>query len=131
MQIRISAKTKKRLLALILAGAAAGFLNGLLGAGGGILLIYVFSAMNPDTSPAGTRDNFAATIACVIPITLFSVILYMADGRISPGEISPLALPAVLGGISGALLLDRVNTTFLKKFFACLVIYSGISMILR
>lgn len=130
MQITVSRRAKLRLFLLLAAGFAAGFLNGLLGAGGGILLVYALSAMNPDKTPDGVRDNFAATIAAVLPVTLFSAILYGIDGRMDISAVTPLVIPAALGGLSGAWLLSRINTKLLKKLFAVLVIYSGIRMLL-
>ncbi len=131
MQITISRRTKKRLLVLLAVGGAAGFLNGLLGAGGGILLVYALTALNPDRSPEAVRDNFAATIAAVLPITLLSAVLYAVDGRMDFSAVTPLMLPAVLGGAAGALLLGRINTVFLKKLFSLLVIWSGLYMLFR
>ncbi len=131
MQITVSRRARTRFFLLLTAGTAAGFLNGLLGAGGGILLVFALSAMNPDKSPEGVRDNFAATIAAVLPVTLFSAILYASDGRMDFSAVTPLILPAVLGGAAGAWLLSRINTNLLKKLFAVLVIYSGIRMLLR
>ncbi len=122
---------KKRLLLTLLFGLFAGFINGLLGAGGGILLVYAFAALNPDKTESGVRDNFSATIASILPISLFSAFLYAKDGRMDAGAVTPLILPALLGGFGGALLLGRIPTGVLKKIFAILVIYSGISMVLR
>ena len=101
MQITVSRRTGVRLILLLSAGLAAGFLNGILGAGG------------------------------VLPVTLLSAILYAADGRMDFPSVTPLVLPAVLGGTAGALLLGRINTKLLKKLFALLVIWSGISMLTR
>ena len=131
MLIALSGKAKRRIAALLLCGAAAGFLNGLLGAGGGILLVYALSALNTDKSPAGVRDNFAATIACVIPMTVLSVILYAAEGRVSFASVSPLLLPAAAGGVLGAFLLDKISTKLLKKIFALLVLFAGIRMLFK
>lgn len=131
LQITVSRRAKTRLFVLVAVGASAGFLNGLLGAGGGILLVYALSALNPDKSPDGVRNNFAATIASVLPVTVLSAVLYAVDGRMDLAAVSPLVLPALLGGFAGAWLLGRINTTLLKKLFAALVIYSGISMLLR
>lgn len=131
MQITVSRRAKTRLILLLSVGAAAGFLNGLLGAGGGILLIYALTATNPDRSPDAVRNNFAATVAAVLPITLLSTVLYAADGRMDFSAVTPLVLPAILGGTAGAFLLGRINTTLLKKLFALLVIWSGLYMLLR
>ena len=131
MEITVSRRAKTRLILLAATGAAAGFLNGLLGAGGGIVLIYALTVLNPDKSEDGVRDNFATTIACVLPITLLSAFLYASDGRMDFGAVTPLVLPALIGGYVGACLLGKINTVLLKRIFALLVIYSGINMILR
>lgn len=131
MKITVSEKSRREPLLLLLTGAAAGFLNGLLGAGGGIVLVFAFGLLNPDRSPDGVRDNFAATIACILPITALSAVFYARGGGLPPSTLSPLILPAVAGGVCGALLLDRINTVWLKKLFAVLVAYSGASMLLR
>jgi uncharacterized membrane protein YfcA len=36
----------------------------------------------------------------------------------------------LIGGLIGALVLHRINTVWLKKIFAVLLIYGGIRMIL-
>lgn len=133
MYIKPTHESKKKLMILVLLGAAAGFINGLLGAGGGILLVWVFSLRNPNDSPEGVRDTFASTLAAILPITALSAILYSLgeSGTPSISELAPLILPAIAGGAIGAFLLHRINTMFLKKIFALLILYSGISMVLR
>lgn len=133
MYIKPTHESKKKLMMLVLLGAAAGFINGLLGAGGGILLVWVFSLRNPNDSPEGVRDTFASTLAAILPITALSAILYSLgeSGTPSISELAPLILPAIAGGAIGAFLLHRINTMFLKKIFALLILYSGISMVLR
>lgn len=133
MYIKPTHESKKKLMMLVLLGAAAGFINGLLGAGGGILLVWVFSSRNPNDSPEGVRDTFASTLAAILPITALSAILYSLgeSGTPSISELAPLILPAIAGGAIGAFLLHRINTMFLKKIFALLILYSGISMVLR
>jgi len=131
MVLQASPKAKRNMLALLAAGIAAGFLNGLLGAGGGIILIYALSAMNRDTTPEGVRDNFAATVACVIPMTALSALLYTANGTVQAGTFSSLLIPAAAGGAAGAFLLDKINTKLLKKIFAALVVFAGIRMLTR
>lgn len=133
MYIKPTHESKKKLMMLVLLGAAAGFINGLLGAGGGIILVWGFSLRNPDDSPEGVRNTFASTLAAILPITALSAFLYSLgeSGTPSISELSPLILPAIAGGAIGAFLLHRINTTFLKKIFALLILYSGISMVLR
>ena len=130
MYIKPSRNTKRSLLFFVLICAVAGFINGLLGAGGGILLVWAFSRCIGDESTDGIRDTFASTLAAVLPITAVSAWLYGRQSLPAITELSPLVLPGIAGGVLGALLLGKFSTSFLKKLFAVLVLYSGISMVL-
>ncbi len=131
MYIKPTKETTKALLIFILICLAAGFLNGLLGAGGGILLVWAFSSCMKDPTADGVRNVFAATLSAVIPITALSACLYGTVSAADMSEMAPLILPAMAGGVIGALLLGKIPTAVLKKIFAVLVLYSGISMVVR
>ena len=40
-------------------------------------------------------------------------------------------LPAVMGGIAGAFALSYIKASLLKKIFAAIMVYGGISLIFR
>ena len=130
MVVHISDKTRRDIVRLSAYGIAAGFLNGLLGAGGGIVLIYALSALHPQADAEGVRDIFAAAILCVIAMSALSAALYTADHGIGTEVISDIILPAAAGGILGAFLLDKIRTDTLKKIFAGVVLFGGLRMIL-
>ena len=111
-------------------GFLAGIANGLLGAGGGILIVFGLSPLTAENTEA-RRDVFANALCIMLPVSLISLIAYASAGRIpSKAELSPIIIPCVLGGAAGALLLHRVNTSLLQKLFAIIVIWSGAAMIL-
>ncbi len=114
---------------LALSGIAAGVANGLLGAGGGIIVTYTLARLLREQN-AATRDVFANVVAAMLPMTAVSAVIYALHGNLKLNEASPFLLPAIIGGIAGALLLGRINTNLLKKIFAALVIFSGVRMIL-
>ncbi|MCQ2432525.1 MAG: TSUP family transporter [Clostridia bacterium] len=121
---------------LILPGAfAAGFTNGLLGTGGGILLLYLLksgvSRRTHRTPPAG-KDAYAAVILCVLPLSVLSFLYYQDGGMFEkvPGDmLIPCLCGAVPGGILGALLLDRIRVTTAEYLFAALVLFAGFRML--
>lgn len=115
-------------LFLPLAGLCAGFINGLLGTGGGIIIIFALGKLFPDSDP---KDNFASAIACILPMSIVSAGFYLTGGSVAFGQVMIYILPAIIGGIFGALLLCRIKTALLKKIFAGLVIWAGLSMIMR
>ncbi len=133
MYIKLSQNRKKEWIRHITLGAGAGFLNGLLGAGGGILLVHLFTPKDVHSTPESTRNAFFCTLAAILPMTALSAILYALDGQTARSltEMTPLVIPAIAGGTAGAFLLERIHATLLKAIFSLLVLYAGISMVMR
>ena len=117
--------SKIALLALF--SLLAGAMNGFLGTGGGIVLVYALGAITDNDK----KDNFATTLCATIPMSLISLISYGNSGNIDTSLIKTLIFPAVVGGALGALLTDMIRTKYLSIFFALLVIYSGACMVVR
>ena len=132
MQIGVGTKFRKEhaLLYLLVTGLIAGFLNGMLGAGGGIPIIFALSFLLGDQLKDG-RDLYANALCVMLPISAVSCVRYALAGRLITDGFGIYVLPAVLGGILGAVLLGKMKATFIKKLFGALVIYSGILLILR
>lgn len=133
MYIGTDRKYMMKLIVLSLLSIAAGFVNGLLGAGGGILFMFILARMR-EKNGGGTdsvKDDFATTIFAIFPISAVSASMYMLRGRFSFAEIPVYVIPAIAGGLCGAVLLDKIKVSVLKKIFAMVIIYSGINMLMR
>lgn len=127
---KIKFERNGKLIILSLGGLIGGIANGLLGAGGGIVLTLALeSAFDENELPR--RDLFANVIAAVIPITTLSAIIYGVRGDIKIEKFGSFIIPAVLGGLIGAVLLSRIKTSVVKRIFALIVIWSGIYMVLK
>lgn len=115
-----------RLAILIPGGMLAGFINGFLGTGGGILLVFLLGLVLPDGEDKdnAARDRFATVIAVIIPLSLVSAMIY--SDSVPTTLSAPFILPGMLGGAAGGFLLDRINVKWLKKIFALMVIWAGI-----
>lgn len=114
-------------LFLALCGTIAGFLNGLLGTGGGIAIIYTLNRLFPEEDP---KDNFATSVSAMLPMSVVSAGSYLSAGSFVLGDALVYIPSAVVGGVLGALFLCRIKTGLLKKIFACVVIYAGVNMML-
>lgn len=111
-------------------GFLSGLANGLLGAGGGIIIVYALRYKLKDCD-CDTRDIFANALCVMLPISVLSCILYARAGNLSVSGLGIYILPAILGGLAGGVILGKIKTAFLKKLFAALVIYSGITLMMK
>lgn len=103
---------------LILAGALAGAVNGLLGAGGGMILVPILSVMGMEQ-----EEIFSTSVAIIFPICFVSLLFSQPVGL-------PMALPYLLGGMIGGALAFRfgkkIPVKWLHRIFGILVLYGGI-----
>ena len=116
------------ILRILIMGALAGVANGLLGAGGGILVVFGLSGLMKEYE---ARDLYASALCVMLPVSVVSCIRYASGGNLSTEGFDVYVLPAILGGLLGGLLLGRLKGAFLKKLFGGLVIYSVILLMLK
>lgn len=123
-------KTAKNIILLLFGGFLAGLANGLLGAGGGIIIVFVLSRALRANAPS-SRDIFANALCVMFPLSIVSTVVYALRGTIRLEGFSPYLIPAVIGGLAGGLLLDRIDDRVLKKIFSAIMIFSGIMLVIK
>ena len=122
---KITSKSKKSLLPI--AAIGAGFLSGLLGAGGGIILYFALGYLYKKDA----KENLVTSSVSVMLFCVISLFFYKGSSALDAQNLLRLAIPAALGGITGALLLSKIPTKTVKKLFSVIVILSGLIMLLR
>lgn len=122
-----SITSKKEITLLALGASGAGFLSGLLGAGGGIILYFVLGALYG----RGAKENLILSSTSVMFFAVVSLFFYKGNAALGVGDILGVGLPAALGGVFGAFLMTRIPSDKLKKLFALIIIISGILMLMR
>lgn len=108
----------------------AGGINGFVGAGGGIIIVYLLGFLYRDKDDS-MKDNFARTILVILPMSLLSLLAYVKNSNVDFNFIERTLIPTVSGGALGAVIMDRMDRRLLSIVFAIIVVYSGISMIIR
>lgn len=110
----------------LVAGTLAGVLNGLFGAGGGLILVPLLSGW----IGLEQKRAFATSVAIILPLSVVSYTLFCLQG----GNVWKEALPYLLGGIAGGLLsaklFQSISTQWLHRLFALLIFYGGIKAVL-
>lgn len=101
-------------------------LNGLFGAGGGLVLVPLLIGW----VKLEQKQAFATSVAIVLPLSIVSYLLFCAKHD----SIWQQALPYLLGGIAGGILSTRlfqqISVNWLHRLFALLILYGGIKAVL-
>ncbi len=123
---RPSAKSaRRRRLLTAAAGLFIGIVNGIFGAGGGMLAVPALSFIGG----LDDRHSHATAIAVILPLCLVSTIVYSLRGSFAWGVVAPTVLGVFLGGIAGALLLKKASNDLLAFLFYGIMLFAGIKMI--
>ena len=110
----------------MIVGVLAGFINGLLGTGGGIILIF---ALNKYLKKVDSKDVFVLTLTVTVALSIVSAAVYYLKGGLVIKDGLQYGVFAIPGGIAGAYLLDKLKANTVKKAFGLLVIWAGLNMI--
>ncbi len=111
---------------VILGGALTGLVNGLLGAGGGMIAVPVL-----EKSGADTKQAHSGSIAVMLPLSLLSAGVSLYRGRVALPDVLPYLPAGIVGAIGGAWLMNKISPTLLHKLFGVFAIWAGIRMFLR
>ena len=115
----------KRNIAMCLVSLFIGAINGLFGAGGGMLavpcLTYVWGL--------DEKSAHATAIAVILPLCLVSSVVYALKGNYEPSVILPTVIGVTIGGIVGALLLKKMSANAVSFLFYALMTFAGFKMI--
>ena len=105
------------------AGLFIGLLNGLFGAGGGIVAVTAFQKMGmPD------KSAHATAVAVMIFLSAVSGFLYWYNGYVSLADVLPYLPGGIAGAIVGGWLLPKIPDFWLKKIFSIFILYAAVRL---
>jgi uncharacterized membrane protein YfcA len=120
---------------LLLCGTISGFLAGLLGIGGGMILvpfmILVFNHLNFDQGVI-VHMAIASGMATILFTTTSAIWAHHKHGSINWSLVKSLSPGLVIGSlIGGSEIFEALNTSWLSLFFAVFIVYTSIQMIIN
>lgn len=110
-----------RKIRLSAAGGAAGLINGLFGAGGGMLLVPM---LGPKTG-ISEQERFSASVAIMAPICVISL-LFSFPWNLTFRQVLPYLAGSAIGGIAAGLWGQKIPTVWLHRFLGGLILWGGI-----
>ncbi len=106
---------------LSIAGAVAGMVNGLFGAGGGMVLVPMLG----EKAGISEQDRFSTSIAIIAPVCVVSL-LFSGRWNLTFWQILPYLLGGAAGGIAAGLWGKRIPTVWLHRILGVLILWGGI-----
>ena len=113
---------KHKLFGLILAGSVAGIVNGLFGAGGGMVLVPLLSLL----TPLEENEIFGSSIAIILPICMVSIAATAMTGTVAWRESLPYLIGSAAGGLAAGLWGRRIPAKWLHRGLGILILWGGI-----
>ena len=105
-----------------LAGASAGAVTGLFGAGGGMVLVPLLSLLTDMDEDA----LFPASVAVILPVCLVCLYLRSQTGPLPWAQAAPYLIGSAGGGILAGLLGKKIPTVWLHRILGAFVLWGGI-----
>lgn len=114
------------LAGLVLIGLAAGFLAGLLGVGGGILMVPAMVLL------LGFDQHVAqgTSLLVIIPAALSGSYTHHRNGRLVLRDAAFLAAGGVIGAVAGSVFALSIEDLLLRRLFAAFLLIVGVRMLL-
>jgi uncharacterized membrane protein YfcA len=120
------------LIVLSVAACIAGFMAGLLGVGGGLVMVpalyYAFSVLNFEIE---TKMHLAlgTSLAIIIPTSIMSTRTHMKYKAVDFGLIKSFGIYIIIGVLLGTLLASKLKTAGLVLFFSIFAFLVGLFFI--
>ena len=116
----------KNKLVTYLFGFFVGIINGLLGAGGGLLAVPALKKLGMDQ-----KDAHRNAVAVILPLSIFSAALYLFRGNVAVGDTLIFIPGGLIGAGVGTLLLKKISPKWLAVIFGAFMVYSGVRLFFR
>jgi uncharacterized protein len=131
--------TLAALLALAVVGFGVGFLAGLVGIGGGVLIVpflyffYGHAAWSGVTLPASLHATVAhaTSLFIIVPTAMVGTLTYARAGLVAWRAAGPIAAFSLVAAAFGALIAARVPQEVLRLGFGVFLVFTAVQLLSR
>ena len=116
----------KKNAAIAGAGIAIGAVNGLLGAGGGMIAVPLLRKLGLEQKQA-----HANAVAVIMPISILSAGLYLYKDYVSFADAWVYVPAGLLGALIGTLIMRKISPLWLRRIFGGFMVYAGVRLLFR
>ncbi|MBR4123579.1 MAG: sulfite exporter TauE/SafE family protein [Clostridia bacterium] len=103
-----------------------GVVNGLFGAGGGMIAVPLLKKMGFEQKSAHCN-----AVAVILPITVLSAILYIIKDYVNLSDAYIYLPTGVLGAGIGTVVLKKISPLWLKRIFGIFMVYAGFRLLAK
>ncbi|MBQ9354343.1 MAG: sulfite exporter TauE/SafE family protein [Clostridia bacterium] len=108
----------------VFVGISIGVINGLFGAGGGMIAVPLLKRSGLDQNSAHRN-----AIAVILPLTVLSAFLYLSKGFVNIKDSLVFMPTGLIGAFIGSRILSKISPKILKGIFGGFMIYAGINLL--
>ena len=110
----------------LLAGLAAGFVNGFFGAGGGMVLVPLLIWL------IGLPDKlaFSSAISIILPLCVVSLVIYGRHDMLPLSDALPYLIGGAGGGVLAGLWFQKVPAKWLHLALGALILLGGVRLLI-
>ena len=116
----------KNKVIVVIFGFLIGIINGLLGAGGGMLAVPALKKLGMEQ-----KDAHRNAVAVILPLAVFSAVLYLIRGSVSLKDSLIFIPGGLVGAPVGTMLLKKISPQWLAVIFGAFMVYSGMRLIFK
>lgn len=112
----------KKYLGSVISGIGAGAVNGLFGAGGGMVLVPLLTWL----TDIEDDEIFPASVSIILPICLVSLSITFEPNTVPWSITIPYLFGSTAGGVLAGIFGRRIPTVWLHRFLGVLILWGGV-----